>query len=144
LDETGAGPGIGATINFPFPAGTTGDAYRAAIDQVIVPLAETWQPTWLLLSAGFDAHRADPLTGLGLSAGDYGDLTARLMALVPPGHRLAFLEGGYDLDALTNSTAACLAALAGEVLRPEPVTGAGPGGPVVAAALKMRAPGGDW
>jgi acetoin utilization deacetylase AcuC-like enzyme len=144
LDETGAGPGVGATINFPFPAGTTGDAYLAAIDDVIVPLTETWRPTWLLLSAGFDAHRADPLTGLGLSAGDYADLTSRLMALVPAGRRVVFLEGGYDLDALATSSAACLAAMAGEVLRPEPATGAGPGRPVVAAALKMRARGGDW
>ena len=64
------------------PPGTTGDAFLAAVDEVVAPLAESWKPTWLLLSAGFDAHRADPLTGLGLSAGDYADLTLRLLELV--------------------------------------------------------------
>ena len=98
--------------------GTTGDAFLAAVDEVVAPLAEAWKPTWLLLSAGFDAHRADPLTGLGLSAGDYADLTRRLLELVPAPHRLAFLEGGYDLDALAASTASCLAALAGDRLVP--------------------------
>src|SRR3954452_20256699 len=57
LDDTGRGDGVGTTVNFPFPAGTEGDAYRAAVDDVVVPLAEQWQPTWLILSAGFDAHR---------------------------------------------------------------------------------------
>ena len=98
LTEVGDGPGRGATVNFPLPAGATGDVYLAAIDEVIVPLAESFDPTWLLLSAGFDAHRADPLTDMGLSAGDYATMTARLAALVPAGRRIAFLEGGYDLD----------------------------------------------
>ena len=48
------------TVNFPFPAGATGDVYRAALDAVVVPLVERWQPTWLLVSAGFDGHRRDP------------------------------------------------------------------------------------
>jgi acetoin utilization deacetylase AcuC-like enzyme len=138
LDDIGRGDGVGATVNFPFPAGTTGDAYRAAVDDVIVPLAEAWRPTWLLLSAGFDAHRRDPLTGLGLSSGDYADLTARLIALVEPGRRLVFLEGGYDLEALSSSSAACLGALAGEDVRPEPSTSGVAGRDVVAAALKIR------
>ncbi|MEY2589076.1 MAG: hypothetical protein QOJ67_1060 [Acidimicrobiaceae bacterium] len=138
LDDVGRGEGVGATVNFPFPAGTSGDAYRAAIDDVVVPLAESWQPTWLLLSAGFDAHRRDPLTGLGLSSGDYYDLTARLVSLVAPGRRLVFLEGGYDLEALRSSSSACLAALAGSVLCPEPPTSGTAGRDVVAAALKIR------
>src|SRR5439155_26216273 len=70
LSETGRGAGTGATVNFPFPAGTAGDAYLAAIDEVVTPVAEAWVPTWLLISAGFDAHRLDPLTDLGLSSGD--------------------------------------------------------------------------
>jgi acetoin utilization deacetylase AcuC-like enzyme len=143
LDEAGAGEGLGATVNFPFPAGTTGDSYLAAVDEVVVPLAERWRPTWLLLSAGFDAHRRDPLTGLGLSSGDYADLTSRLAALAPPGRRLAFLEGGYDLEGLKLSTAACLAALAGIEHRPEPATSGGPGGHIVDAALKVRRALGD-
>src|SRR5439155_14320787 len=122
LDETGLGAGAGATVNLPFPAGATGDTYRAAIDEVVVPIAERFSPTWVLLSAGFDGHRADPLTGLGLSAGDYGELTRRVVELVPAGRRLVFLEGGYDLDALAASAGACVAALAGESRQPEPPT----------------------
>ncbi len=71
----------------------------------------------MLVSAGFDAHRADPLTGLGLSAGDFADLTARVMALAAPRRLVVFLEGGYDLDALRDSTAATVSTLLGE---PEP------------------------
>jgi acetoin utilization deacetylase AcuC-like enzyme len=131
LDDVGSGEAEGTTINFPFPAGTTGDAYLAAVGEVVEPVAAEWRPTWLLLSAGFDAHRADPLTGLGLSAGDFADLTLRLVDLVPEGRRLAFLEGGYDLPALTHSTAVCLTALAGDRLVPEPVTSGGPGRSIV-------------
>jgi acetoin utilization deacetylase AcuC-like enzyme len=138
LDEVGEGAGRGTTVNFPFPAGTTGDAYLAAIDDVVVPLADGWQPTWLILSAGFDAHRRDPLTGLGLSSGDYAAMTARLASLVPAGRRLAFLEGGYDLEALQSSSAAALAALAGFDHRPEPATDGGRGREVVSAALKVH------
>src|SRR5438874_5130582 len=81
VDEIGRGDGIGTTINFPFPAGTAGDAYLAAIDEVVVPIAEDFDPTWLLISAGFDAHRRDPLTDLGLTSGDYGLITQRLVPL---------------------------------------------------------------
>jgi len=109
------------------------------MDDLIAPAIEAFAPTWLLLSAGFDGHRADPLTGLGLSAGDYADVTARLAALVAPGRTIAFLEGGYDLDALASSAAACVAALAGERLVPEPPTSGGPGRDAVAAAALVRA-----
>ncbi|MDH4148475.1 MAG: histone deacetylase [Acidimicrobiia bacterium] len=122
LDETGSGAGAGYTINLPFPAGTRGDCYRRAIDEVVVPAAERFAPSWVLVSAGFDAHRDDPLTQLGLTAGDYADLTMRTVELVPAGRRIAFLEGGYDLDALARSAGACVAALAGELRRPEPVS----------------------
>jgi acetoin utilization deacetylase AcuC-like enzyme len=138
LDERGAGPGTGATVNFPFPAGTTGDAYLAAVDEVVGPAIERFEPSWLLLSAGFDAHRADPLTGLGLAAGDYADLTRRLLPLVPRGRVIAFLEGGYDLEALALSAGACVAAMAGHDYRPEPATAGGAGRAVVEAALRLQ------
>jgi len=122
LGEVGSGPGKGMTVNVPFPAGTAGDAYRFAFDEVVVPMAEEFAPSWLLISAGFDAHRADPLTDLGLTAGDFADLTVRAMHLVPPGRLIAFLEGGYDLTSLACSVGACVAALAGIDYRPEPVS----------------------
>jgi acetoin utilization deacetylase AcuC-like enzyme len=138
LREVGGGAGRGSTLNLPLPAGATGDAYRAAVDEVIAPFAATFQPTWVIISAGFDAHRADPITDLGLSAGDYAALTAELLALVPAGQRLVFLEGGYDLDALRLSAAACVSAMAGAPVVPEPTTSGGPGREVVTAAALLQ------
>ncbi len=138
LSEVGEGEGRGTTINFPFPAGTTGDSYRAAIDDVLAGAIHQFGPTWMILSAGFDGHRRDPLTGLSLSAGDFADITARLIEHVPAGRRLVFLEGGYDLQALSDSTAACLGALAGVEHHPERPTAGGPGAPVVAAVRRVR------
>jgi acetoin utilization deacetylase AcuC-like enzyme len=136
--EVGAGEGHGTTINLPLPAGSTGDAFRAGVDEVLAPFAASFEPTWLLISAGFDAHRADPITDLGLSAGDFADLTASLVALVPPGRRIAFLEGGYDLEALAASAAACVGALVGERIVPEPPTSGGPGRDSITAAALVR------
>jgi acetoin utilization deacetylase AcuC-like enzyme len=138
LEEIGAGPGTGTTVNFPFPAGATGDVYREAVDTVVAPLAAAFRPDWVLISAGYDAHRADPLTGLGLSAGDYADLTTQIMAMVPPGRTICFLEGGYDLEALRDSVAATTSALLGDPLYPEPPTAHGPGGHVVHAARDLH------
>jgi acetoin utilization deacetylase AcuC-like enzyme len=139
LTDTGAGAGAGATVNFPLPAGATGDVYLDAIDTVVEPLAERFAPTWVLVSAGYDAHRADPLTGLGLSAGDYVDLTARIMALAPPRRLVVFLEGGYDLAALRDSTAATVSTLLGRPDRVEPATANGPGRTVVHAVRDLHA-----
>jgi acetoin utilization deacetylase AcuC-like enzyme len=122
--EAGVGEGLNTTVNLPFPAGTGGDAYRRAFDEVVVPAAEVFSPTWVLVSCGFDAHRDDPLTDLGLSAGDFGDLTQRTLRLSSPGRRIFFLEGGYDYDALRLSAAATIAALAGESHPTERVTAA--------------------
>src|SRR5437899_6485344 len=113
VDDVGSGAGAGATVNLPFPPGTTGDVYLGAVDEVLLPLAESFRPTWLIVSAGFDAHRADPLTDLGLSAGDFADLTARVTALVPPGRRIRFREVGYDQGALRAPTSAIPATLLG-------------------------------
>jgi acetoin utilization deacetylase AcuC-like enzyme len=127
IREVGDGAGIGTTLNIPVPPRTTGDVYLRVVDEVIGPIAERFAPTWLILSAGFDAHRADPITDLALSAGDYALLTERLLELAPRGRRLAVLEGGYDLDALRSSTSATLAALAGRQHVPESPTAGGPG-----------------
>jgi acetoin utilization deacetylase AcuC-like enzyme len=134
LLETGDGAGRGATLNIPVPPGATGDVYRRGIDDVIAPLVSDLAIDWLLVSAGFDAHRADPLTDLALTAGDYADITGALLDLVPPGRRLLFLEGGYDLDALRDCTTATFGAMLGEQMHPERPSSGGPGDEVVAAA----------
>jgi acetoin utilization deacetylase AcuC-like enzyme len=136
IDQMGGTGGEGATCNFPLPAGATGDVYERAFDEVIEPLAERFAPDWILVSAGFDAHRADPLTGLALSSGDYAVLAARCAALAPaPGRIVVFLEGGYDLDALSDCVAATLPVLLHEPVDPSEVpTANGPGRQVVDAA----------
>ncbi|HLT17648.1 MAG TPA: histone deacetylase [Acidimicrobiales bacterium] len=136
--EVGGPEAQGATVNIPLPPGATGDVYRAGVEEVIAPFAARFRPTWLLVSAGFDAHRADPLTDLGLSAGDFADLALDLLELVPAGRRIAFLEGGYDLDALARGAAAFVAALAGERHVPEPPTSNGPGRDAVTAAALVQ------
>ncbi|MCU1357831.1 MAG: hypothetical protein JWM89_3249 [Acidimicrobiales bacterium] len=140
IDEVGAGAGLGTTLNLPFPAGATGDVYRRAVADIVAPAAIAFAPTWLLISAGFDGHRRDPLTDLGLTAGDFADLTTDLGALVAPGRLLMFLEGGYDLEALSSCSGAVLSALIDDgAYRPEPPSGGGPGAEVCAAALNIRA-----
>ena len=139
IREVGAGAGTGTTLNLPFPSHTTGDVYRRAIDDVLAPAVEAWRPTWLLVSAGFDAHRDDPITDLGLTSGDYADLTRALLPMVEPGRRVLFLEGGYDLDALAHCTGAVLSALVDDgSYRPEGASSGGPGREVCAAALNIR------
>lgn len=135
-DETGEGAGVGTTVNVPLPPGATGDVYLGALDEVVLPVLERFRPTWLILSAGFDAHRADPITELGLSAGDYGAMTARLLGVVPPGRRLVMLEGGYDLEALAACSASVLGVLAGRHVDVERPTSGGPGVETVRALAR--------
>jgi acetoin utilization deacetylase AcuC-like enzyme len=133
-DETG-GPGAPrSNLNLPFPPGTRGDVYRQAFDEVIAPVVCGFAPDWLFISAGFDAHRNDPLAGLELTSADYADLAVRLQALVPARRTVVVLEGGYDFDALSRSTGATLSALIGESYRPEEVSTGEIGLPTIIAA----------
>jgi len=138
LTECGRGRGSGTTINIPMPAGVTGDHYRRGWDEVVAAAVDRFAPTWLIISAGFDGHRNDPITELGLSSGDVADLTAALTEVVPAGRCLVFLEGGYDLDALRLCTHAVVSTLAGEVVHPEPPTSGGPGAEAIAAAAQVH------
>lgn len=126
-DEIGVGAGVWTTCNVPLPAGATGDVYLHAYERILLPVVERFAPTWMLLSLGFDAHRDDPLTDLGLAPADFALLVGRLVALVPSGRRIAFLEGGYDLRALRDSVAAAVPPLLGEVAAS--VAGSTTGGP---------------
>ena len=133
-DETGGPNAPMSNLNLPFPAGTRGDVYRQAIDEVVAPVIERFAPDWLFISAGFDAHRQDPLAGLELTSADYADFAIRLQQLVGPRRTVVALEGGYDLEALTYSTGATLSALIGESYRPEPASTGEVGRPTIAAA----------
>ncbi len=112
LDECGAGEGEGLTINIPVAARTGGDLYTAATEHVIVPILTEFQPDWLLVSTGYDAHVRDPLASVRLNAPDYAALTKLLGGVVPTNRTIFFLEGGYDLEALESSTRSTLEALA--------------------------------
>jgi len=141
--ETG-GPGApGRTVNIPVPPRATGDVLLRALDDVVAPVVERFAPTWVLVSAGFDAHRADPMAGLHLTAGDFADLARRVQGFAPgPGRLALVLEGGYDLDALRLSVGASLAAVMGAAFRPEAASGGGPGADAVDNARRVHAA--DW
>ncbi|MGA2520826.1 MAG: histone deacetylase [Acidimicrobiales bacterium] len=140
VGETG-GPGApGLTVNIPVPPRATGDVLLRALDEVAAPVVARFSPTWVLVSAGFDAHRADPMAGLSLTAGDFADLALRVRDFAPAPGRLAIvLEGGYDLPALRASVGATLAALMGVAFRPERASNGGPGSDAVDAARQVHA-----
>ena len=119
IDEIGTGDARGTTINVPLPAGSTGDVYLDAIDRVVGPALARFAPTWVLLSMGYDAHRDDPLTAMGLTSGDYALLVAALLDVIPEAKVIALLEGGYDLDAVRRGVHATLTAFAGSAELPE-------------------------
>jgi acetoin utilization deacetylase AcuC-like enzyme len=137
LDETGSESAPFSNLNLPLPPGTRGDVFRRAFDEVIAPVIERFAPTWLLVSAGFDGHRNDPLASLQLSSADFADLALRLQALVPARRLVVALEGGYDFDALSLSTGATLAALVGAPYRPEEASSGEIGLPTITAARQL-------
>ena len=106
--------GVGNVVNVPLPAGTEGARFRRAFESRILPALEAFAPELLLISAGFDAHRADPLAGLELEDDDFGWVTERLAEAASrhaKGRLISVLEGGYDLRALAGSAAAHVCAL---------------------------------
>jgi acetoin utilization deacetylase AcuC-like enzyme len=108
--ERGAAAGLGATVNIPLAAGTSERGFMDAFDYEALPALRTFDPGLLIISAGFDAHRDDPLCNLGLSSAAFGDLT-RAVREIGAGPVL-ILEGGYDLTALFESVSEVLTALA--------------------------------
>jgi acetoin utilization deacetylase AcuC-like enzyme len=98
----------GNVVNAPIPPGSTGAVFRAAWDETILPALDGFAPELLIVSAGFDAHKADPLAQLRLETSDFGWVTKRLMDVADRhcgGRLVSVLEGGYDLDALAASAA---------------------------------------
>ena len=126
--EIGGLDALGATLNIPLPAGTTGDVMRRAFEELALPTIENFDPTWVLISAGFDAHADDPMADLALSGGDFAWLARSVGACAPgPGRVAVFLEGGYDLRALQHSVSSTLAALLGADFNAEAPTSGGAG-----------------
>ncbi len=106
--------GVGNIVNVPLRAGTDGAGFRAAWDEVLLPALDRFCPQLLIISAGFDAHRADPLAQLRLGSEDFAWITRALLEVAAThaeGRVVSVLEGGYDLDALAASAAAHVRAL---------------------------------
>ncbi len=106
-NERGVGAGEGATLNCPLPPGTGSEGFLQAIRETVLPAARDFRPGFVLVSAGFDAHEADPLASLQVQTEAYGEATDLLLGLaddVCGGKFASVLEGGYDLDALAATT----------------------------------------
>ena len=110
--HTGVGAGVGTKVNVPLRKGTDGPAYLEAYDRWVKPAIEAFEPDVILVSAGFDAHRDDPLGGLKLTEETY-DTTLRHLLSVQP-RLMMVLEGGYDLGAIARSTVRCAKTLLGD------------------------------
>ncbi len=111
--ELGEGSGEGTNLNIAVPAGTGGQFYRKAMLELVTPVFDQFSPDWVLVSAGYDAHAADPLAGLMLLEADYGFMAQTLARLSVPSRAVVFLEGGYDLSALEGSARATVQGWAG-------------------------------
>ena len=108
--------GVGNIFNVPLPTGTNGEVFRAKYSDIILPAVRKFNPQLLLISAGFDAHKDDPLASLNLTEDDYRWVTEALMKLADDcceGRIISVLEGGYNLKALAASVALHVATLAG-------------------------------
>jgi len=138
-DETGSGAGRGYTVNVPLPAGCGDAEYALAMEDVVLPLVRAWRPDLVIVSAGFDAHAADPLAGMRLTAAGLRDLFGRLFTLlgelrVP---WAATLEGGYARSGVFDGVSAMLAPA---VANPKLPCAAHPEAEAAIAATRERCP----
>jgi acetoin utilization deacetylase AcuC-like enzyme len=127
IADMGSGAGFRYTINLPVPRGSDGEVWISLLEHVVLPIAEQFSPQLILISAGFDAHIADPLGGCRVDTDSFAQMALHLRELagrlhVPVG---AVLEGGYDLAALADSTLATIAALSSDndpySIAPDPI-----------------------
>jgi acetoin utilization deacetylase AcuC-like enzyme len=111
LQDAGSGEGEGFSINLPVPGGAGEDEFCGLVEHVVLPAARAFDPDLVLVSAGYDAHRDDPVGGCALSTESFAELTRQVLTLGKPVG--CVLEGGYDLDALAGSVAVTMEVLAG-------------------------------
>jgi acetoin utilization deacetylase AcuC-like enzyme len=130
VSDVGTGPGEGYSLNLPVPAGSGEDEFCGLVEHVVLPAARQFDPDLVLVSAGYDAHRDDPLAECALSTASYAELARQIQSLGKPVGYV--LEGGYDVDALAASVAASMDSLAsGEA------PGSHPRGPLVEQAAAV-------
>ena len=118
-EESGRGQGEGYTVNLPIPAGWGDAEYLELFQTVVDPICRQFEPEFVLISAGFDAHARDPLGGMAVTEEGF-ELMARILLRVARDHArsrcVALLEGGYDLEGLQHSTLRVLDEMSGEAL----------------------------
>ena len=120
INDAGAGVGLGFNLNIPLPKHAGLPAFLSSFEQVVAPALRDYQPQLILVAAGYDAHHADVLTEMNMDASGFAQLTAAIMDLSTKlGCKTGFLlEGGYHLEALSNSVAATLDTLLHQEARP--------------------------
>jgi acetoin utilization deacetylase AcuC-like enzyme len=125
IDELGAGKGIGATVNLPFPALAGDRAFQSAMERVISPALSRHQPDLILVSAGFDAHWRDPLANLRVTPVGFHDISQRLTRIaidLGAAGPVFCLEGGYEPEALAHSVSNALCGILDQPCSTEPWT----------------------
>jgi acetoin utilization deacetylase AcuC-like enzyme len=137
-DEVGTRAGMGFTVNLPMAAGGTDADYDRAYTAIALPVLRQFDPELILISAGFDAYRDDPLAGMRLTAPYFGRLTSALAAVADEccdGRIVAITEGGYDLKGLADSLRATIAALDGRAEKVAPLDSSAPRGDATIKAV---------
>ena len=121
-DEIGQDKGKGFTVNVPLSGGKTDEDYLFIFRKILAPIASDFKPEFILVSAGFDIYKADPLGGMQISEDGFGALTSELMSVAHKfsKDRILFtLEGGYDLQGLSEGVKQVLLYLGGEGKKPQ-------------------------
>jgi len=106
--ELGQGDGVGYTLNVPLPPGQGDEEYIEVFEQLLAPAVRRFEPDFILISAGFDAHSLDQLSGMEMTRAGFGKLTEIVMRLADEfceGHIISLLEGGYNLEMQAQSVA---------------------------------------
>jgi acetoin utilization deacetylase AcuC-like enzyme len=118
--EIGVGSGAGTTVNVPMEAGAVDEDYRVAFADLVIPVIRQFEPSLLLVSAGFDAHERDPLASMRLTTPAFSAMTSELRLVADEcceGRIVAVTEGGYDLRVLADALRSIVAALEPETTR---------------------------